>query len=158
MLKRRTSREGTGASSPDAQTVFMEMVGFLESADSYSSLVPVLTSTDAEILSSALNHEYRSEIHWIEDKFFTLEEFKKLAGFQSEILSTYLPKFEAALSEEKDSKVDVAALVEEYLGRPAVCRSKKEERGYCYGHLSSHQSNRCFRPAAKAAWSNWKKI
>lgn len=108
-------REGTEASSPDAQTTLMEMVGFFESADSYSLLEPVLTSSDGEILS-------------ITSRRFT--ELKTSSLHQKSLLVSSLRYVPA---EERDSKVDIAALVEKY---PPVCM--------CPAHVAFRESSNEF--------------
>lgn len=131
-----TSREGTGGSSPTAQTAFLEMVGLLESADSYT-VEPVLTYADAQILSSALNHEYHDEIVGMQDKYFTPEEYQKVTARMSNILATHIPRLEAALSGDGDVKQHATAMVAEHQeSEPAVCE--------CSAHRAFQESSNDF--------------
>lgn len=70
---------GVGASDPDAQRTFLEMMGLLESAD-IICIGPTVSLEEADILCSALSHDY-CEAWEGEDKYFTPEEYRRVSSW-----------------------------------------------------------------------------
>ena len=131
--RRGTSREGTGASHADAQRTFLEMMGLLESTD-VVSIEPTLSEMEAEIFCSALDHEYYEEVE-TDDKYFTPEEFRRLAAHTSRAARHVLQRFREPTPmtiPEQDS------IVEQYGSYSTSCK--------CAAHVAFHESeDRFFR-------------
>ena len=109
-----TSREGTEGSSPLAQTTFLQMMGLVQSSEDLWE--PVLTFPDAEILSSAVNHEYYGELKsGSDDKYFTPHMYRQVVSSMTQTLE-HLPQLEAArLSDNMDVSNEISDnMIQEY--------------------------------------------
>ena len=109
-----TSREGTEGSSPLAQTTFLQMMGLVQSSEDLCE--PVLTFPDAEILSSAVNHEYYGELKsGSDDKYFTPHMYRQVVSSMAQTLE-HLPQLEAArLSDNMDVSNEISDnMIQEY--------------------------------------------
>ena len=109
-----TSREGTEGSSPLAQTTFLQMMGLVQSSEDLWE--PVLTFPDAEILSSAVNHEYYGELmSGSDDKYFTPHMYRQVVSSMTQTLE-HLPQLEAArLSDNMDVSNEISDnMIQEY--------------------------------------------
>lgn len=138
-----TSREGTPASNSGAQTTFLEMMGLLESTEKIP-LGPTISEAQAEILSSALNHEYYEEVSG-EDKFFTQEEYRKNYSSTLRVVNRYALRSQQAVeSGDSISPAEARVLLDEYDAVAKVCKCAAHEEfrqtedvfyGDCLGRL-----------------------
>ena len=126
-----TSREGTGASDRDAQKTFLEMMGLLESTD-IVSVKPTVSLADAQILCSALNHDYYEEAEG-KDRYFTPDEHRRVTSRTSEVCRIFAQRVQ---DDAPISSSERGALLEEYRGYSRVCN--------CVAHAAFRRSEDIF--------------
>ena len=126
-----TSREGTAASDRDAQKTFLEMMGLLESTD-IVSVKPTVSQADAQILCSALDHDYYEEAEGV-DRYFTLEEYRRVASRTSEMCRILT---QIVQSDPPMSSSEREALLQECNSYSKVCN--------CMAHAAFRRSDDLF--------------
>lgn len=119
------------------------MIGLLECSEKIP-LGPTISEAQAEVLSSALNHEYHEEVSE-EDKFFTPEEFQKNSRCMSRVCNRYaLRSRQAVERDDSISPAEARVLLEEYNTISKVCKCAAHEEfrqttdvfyGDCLGRL-----------------------
>ena len=115
------SREGTAASDAEAQNTFL-----LESTEKLTG-EPTITLAEAKILSSALNHDYYNEMTG-DDKFFTLEEYRKKNTSVSQVCTGYFLRSKQAVDNNECISLDDArTFVQDFSSFPKVCNCPAHE-------------------------------
>ena len=121
-----TSREGTTASSTEAQSQFLQMMGLIDAAEDIDTH-PTITEDEAKVLSSALSHSFYKEAREV-DKFFTPAEYRKCFSGISSVCHKYALQIKGAVdNNESISTAEAGSLLDEYMERSQVC--------CCPGHL-----------------------
>ena len=99
-----TSGEGVGASNEEARHTFLKMVGIVQPTLEFTD--EVLTDEDADIISSALNHDYYQDVNSL-DKYYTPSEYGRVTQLKSAVCDEFVARGRAAggrpLSDEEMS-------------------------------------------------------
>ena len=130
-----TSHEGTAASSTEAQSQFLRMMGLIDAAEDIDTH-PTITEDEAKVLSSALSHSFYEEAREA-DKFFTPGEYRKCFSGISNVCHKYALRSKGAVdNDEGISSAEAGSLLNEYMECSQVC--------CCPGHVEFRSTDDLF--------------
>ena len=105
-----------GGSLKEAQDEFLKMVGLLEPHYKYTE--EVLSTEEAVVLSSALDHQYFNRARG-EDKYFTMKEYMKMKENIADISIKFVEKGEAVSGDMP--RADVLDLTAQFREQACMC-------------------------------------